>query len=94
MGCWLNHWGHVCGLEHMEEILSVLKGCMEKVPNGKVGLDFLSWAVMSAVGWSFLVVEGVALEEGSSVVGPEGWLAGGGRAGSGWLGLAASTASL
>ena len=41
-------------------------------------LTFLSWVVMSAVGWSFLVVEGVALAEGSSMVGPEGWLAGGG----------------
>ena len=57
-------------------------------------LTFLSWVVMSAVGGSFLVVEGVALEEGSSVMGPGGWLAGGGRVGSGRQGLATGTASL
>ena len=49
-------------------------------------LTFFSWAVMSAEGWSSLVVEGVALAEGSAVVGPEGRPAGGGwLVGGGWL---------
>ena len=30
-------------LEHTEESLSVLRGCMDKVPNGNVSLDFSIW---------------------------------------------------
>ena len=61
-------------------------------------LTFFSWVVISAEGWSFLEVEGVALVVDSAVVGPEGCpvvvgrLAGGswpaGGVGSRWLGLA------
>ena len=77
---------------------------MNEVPNGDVSLDFFSWAVMSAGGWSFLEVEGVALALVSAVVGlggwpaVEGWLGGtswpAGEVGSGWLGLAAGAAGL
>ena len=53
-------------------------------------LTFFSWAVISTEGWSFLVVEGVALEEGPAEVELDGrfaggWLAGG--VGSRWLSL-------
>ena len=48
-------------------------------------LTFFSWAVILAEGLSFLVVEGVALVEGSAEVGPEGWPAGGWLDGGGWL---------
>ena len=44
-------------------------------------LTFLSWEVMSALGWLFLVVGGVALVVGSAVVGAGGWLDGGGTVG-------------
>ena len=67
-------------------------------------LTFFSWAVISAEGWSFLVVEGVALVVGSAMVGPEGrpvgggWLASGGwlagGVGSGRLGLTISAVGL
>ena len=67
-------------------------------------LTFFSWAIISAEGWSFLEVEGVALAGVSAVVGPEGWptvggwLAGGSwpasGVGSGWLGLAAGATDL
>ena len=44
-------------------------------------LTFLSWEVMSALGWPFLVVEGVALVVGSTMVGTGGWPDGRGVAG-------------
>ena len=44
-------------------------------------LTFLSWEVMSALGWLFLVVGGEALVVGSAVVGIGGWPNGGGAAG-------------
>ena len=56
-------------------------------------LTFLSWEVMSALGWLFLVVGGAALVVGSAVVGTGGWsdacgwLASGGTAGAGRLDL-------
>ena len=61
-------------------------------------LTFLSWEVVSALGWPFLVVGGETLGVGSAVVdagswpdvgGAAGWLARGGAAGAGWLGLTA-----
>ena len=67
-------------------------------------LTFFSCATISTEGWSFLVVEGVALAGVSAVVGPnswptvggwlagEGWLVGG--VGSGRLGLAAGVVGL
>ena len=73
-------------------------------------LTFFSWDVISAEGWSFLDVEGVASAGVSAVMGPEGWpvvggwLVGGswlasggwlaGGVGFGWLGLAAGAAGL
>ena len=67
-------------------------------------LTFFSWAVMSIEGWSCLMVEGVALAEGSVVVGLKcqptggGWLAAGGwlatRVGSRRLGLATGAVGL
>ena len=55
-------------------------------------LTFFSWAVMSAVGWTFLELEVVALVEGSAETGSGdwptsgGWLDGAGwPAGGGWL---------
>ena len=57
-------------------------------------LTFLSWEVMSALGWLFLVVGGVALVVGSTMVGTGGWLDGGGTADSGRLGLATGAIGL
>ena len=61
-------------------------------------LTFLSWVVISAEGWSFLVeaacreVEGwVGFTTGDGLV---GCFVGGGRVGSRWLGLVAGAASL
>ena len=56
-------------------------------------LTFLSWVVMSAMGWSFLVVEEMALVEGPFMVGPEGWLVSSG-VGFGRLGLDTSAVGL
>ena len=50
-------------------------------------LTFLSWEVMSALGWLFLVVGGATLVVGSAAVGTAGWPDGGGTTGSGWLDL-------
>ena len=44
-------------------------------------LTFLSWEVMLALGWLFLVVGEVASVVGSVVVGTGGWLDGGGAVG-------------
>ena len=66
-------------------------------------LTFLSWEVMSALGWLFLVVGGGALVVGSAMVGTGGWpngggtvgwLDGGGTVGFGRLGLATGNVDL
>ena len=71
-------------------------------------LTFFSWAIMSAEGWSFLVVGIVALVVGSVEVGSGdwstgGWLSGGDGSAGGWftgrvglagLGLAIGAAGL
>ena len=66
-------------------------------------LTFFSSEVMSALGWPFLVVGGVALVVGSAVVGTGGWPNGkgtwgwpngGGIAGFGRLGLTAGAEGL
>ena len=57
-------------------------------------LTFLSWEVMSALGWLFLVVGGVVLVVGSDVVGIEDWPDGGGTTGSRWLGLTVGVVGL
>ena len=36
----LNGWGHMSSLEYEEESLLVLRGGVDKVPNGNVSLDF------------------------------------------------------
>ena len=68
-----------------------------------LALTFLSWEVMSALGWPFLVVGGEALVVGSAAVGtggwPDaggatGWLASGGAAGAGRLDVTASAVGL
>ena len=46
-----------------------------------LALTFFSWEVMSALGWPFLVVGGVALVVGSAMVGTRGWPDGGGITG-------------
>ena len=66
-------------------------------------LTFFNWEVMSALGWPFLMVGGVALVVGSAVVGTGGWPNGGGAvswpekgatAGSGRLGLTVGAGGL
>ena len=39
-GCKLNGLGHMSDLEHAEKSFSVLRECMDEVPNGDVSLDF------------------------------------------------------
>ena len=59
-----------------------------------LALTFFSWEVMSASGWPFLVVGGVALVVGSAVAGTRGWPVGGGTVGSRWLGLTTGAGGL
>ena len=47
-------------------------------------LTFFSWVVMLAEGWSFLVVDVVALVEGSAVAGSGDWPAGSWLDGTSW----------